>query len=594
MKKKETDIKKYNEFEKSRPQQLDLFSTLGGIFERDKEKYSATAELYDIVPKYVLMDVEKLRTKEGFLPILNREFVFKKQTMSMKITPALLEVENGKSKAFYPSTREEIIEDVLRKFATDSNRNEFLDDRLSVKFSLYDLWKELRKIKHPYDYNQIQESLNILSQTNIEIVSENTKLTFSSNMFETFGIADYNDNTQIEYDENYSKKVIYFVRFNSLVSESVKNKTWRVINYEQCMSYKKNISRWLHKRISNMFLNARLEIPYNILLSTIIRDSGMTEYKQLRDSKRQIISCLEEMIKVGSIDRYEVETIFDEHKTTKILDVKFLLYISESFFADIQKSFLKDKDLSQILLYKQEEKRLREQAKKSKEEGTDEMDVDTLVKLEIVKLLTSLNISQKDINKILSSKKNQKNLEQVKNNIITAKNYIEKKQKDNNEEECNNIAIILASIKDNWCNNKTDEETTTNNKKTKHNTKIKEETEEDKIQQNLKTAKDYIKTEIKDKVFKKISNNLLKYFGPNVYIPWLSNLKFVAIEKDTNTLILSCTNSFIIDTIKKDYLNGVYRKEPDNTITWLRKGIKEIVEETEPEIKKIEIVKVEK
>ena len=139
MKKKETDIKKYNEFEKSRPQQLDLFSTLGGIFERDKEKYSATAELYDIVPKYVLMDVEKLRTKEGFLPILNREFVFKKQTMSMKITPALLEVENGKSKAFYPSTREEIIEDVLRKFATDSNRNEFLDDRLSVKFSLYDL-----------------------------------------------------------------------------------------------------------------------------------------------------------------------------------------------------------------------------------------------------------------------------------------------------------------------------------------------------------------------------------------------------------------------------------------------------------------------
>ena len=112
--------------------------------------------------------------------------------------------------------------------------------------------------------------INILSKTNIEIVSEDTKLTFSSNMFETFGVANHNDNTQIEYDENYSKKVIYFVRFNSLVSESVKNRTWRVINYEQCMSYKKNISRWLHKRISNMFLNARLEIPYNILLSTII------------------------------------------------------------------------------------------------------------------------------------------------------------------------------------------------------------------------------------------------------------------------------------------------------------------------------------
>ena len=570
---KELEPKLYNEYQRMRANNLDLFS-FDSLYKSKKEDYSNTVELYDVLPKYIHDDVAKLRTADGLLKSLTREFVFKKQEMSLTITPALVKTKDGE-KAFYPSTREEIIEDVLRKFATDPNRNEFLDDRLSVKFSLYDLWKELRKIKHPYDYDQIKESLDVLLNTSIKITTKNNKQAFSSHMIETFGVVDYNDNTQIEYDENYSKKVIYFVRFNSLVSESVKNKTWRVINYEQCMSYKKNISRWLHKRISNMFLNARLEIPYNILLSTIIRDSGMTEYKQLRDSKRQIISCLEEMIKVGSIDRYEVETIFDEHKTTKILDVKFLLYISESFFADIQKSFLKDKDLSQILLYKQEEKRLREQAKKSKEEGaTDEMDTDTLVKLEIVKLLTSLNISQKDINKILSSKKNQKNLEQVKNNIVVAKNYIEKKQKNNNEEECNNIAIVLASIKDNWNDNKTDEET-----------------KEDKTQDNLQKAKDYIKT-IKNRKFKKISENLLKNFDADIYLAWISILKFVAIKDDT--LILSCTNSFIIDTIKKDYLNGVCRTEPDNTITWLRKGIKEIVEETEPEIKKIEIIKVEK
>ena len=280
------------------------------------------------------------------------------------------------------------------------------------------------------------------------------------------------------------------------------------------------------------------------------------------------------------------------------MDVKFSLYISKSFYKDIQLGFLAKR-------YNQEQQIQDDNDYDLKVMNSMEIDnanttttlnseADTKIQTEIIKLLTSLDISQKDINKILSSKKNQKNLEKVKNNILTAKNYIEKKQKNNEEEECNNIAIILASIKDNWNDNKTDEETTTNNKKTKHNTKIEEETEEDKIQQNLKTAKDYIKTEIKDKVFKKISNNLLKYFGPNVYIPWLSELKFVKIEKDTNTLILSCTNGFIIDTIKKDYLNGVYRKEPDNTITWLRKGIKEIVEETEPKIKKIEIIKVEK
>ena len=107
----------------------------------------------------------------------------------------------------------------------------------------------------------------------------------------------------------------------------------------------------------------------------------------------------------------------------------------------------------------------------------------------------------------------------------------------------------------------------------------------------MQKANDYIKT-IKNKKYKKISENLLRYFGLNVYIPWLSELKFVKIEKDTNTLVLSCTSEFVIYTIKKDYLNGVYRTEPDGSITWLRKGIKEIVEETEPEIKKIEIIKI--
>lgn len=69
----------------------------------------------------------------------------------------------------YPSRREEIIEDILRKFATDPNRNEFLNDRLAAKFTLYELWKDLRNIKHIFSYNKIRKSLEILSKTNIGI-----------------------------------------------------------------------------------------------------------------------------------------------------------------------------------------------------------------------------------------------------------------------------------------------------------------------------------------------------------------------------------------------------------------------------------------
>lgn len=588
---KSKEQKLYNEYRKSRDKTLEL-STLPNLYDSIRDNYSTTTELYDIVPKYIHDDVEKLRTSDGLLKPITRNFVFKKQEMVLNIIPAYL---FDKQKSCFPSVREEIIEDVLKKLATDPAKNEFLDNRLSVRFTLYELWKELKQIKHEYSYAQIRESLQILTKTNLEISNSDNKISFSSNMFETLGRINCNSKEEDEIsEEEYSKKVIYFVRFNSLVSESIKNKTWRIINYKQCMSYKKVVSRWLHKRISNMFLIGDVKVPYHILLSTIIRDSGMAEYKQLRDSKRHVISCLEEMIKVGSIDRYEMETVYDKHRQNKIEDVKFSLYISQSFYDDIQLNFLVKKDIQEVKqLQNKKNKNYNDllQEFENSEETVLELDNNNSIQSEIKSILISLNISSKDINKILSSKKNQKNLEQVKNNIITAKNYIEKKQK-NNEEECNNIAIILASIKDNWNDNKTDEETITNNKTTKHNTKTEEETEEDKTQQNLKTAKDYIKTEIKDKVFKKISNNLLKYFGSNIYLAWISNLKFITIEKSTNTLILSCTNGFIIDTIKKDYLYGVYRTEPDNTITWLRKGIKEVVEETEPEIKKIEIIKL--
>lgn len=234
------EIKKYSEFKEStKPQQLELFS-LNDIFETKIDKYSTTVDLYDITPKYYHGDLEKIRKDGKCLDILKRDFVFKKQNMTLKISPALIEQKDGSTKAFYPSQREEIIEDVLRKFATNPNRNEFLDNRLTVRFTLYELWKELKKVRHPYKYGEIIESLEILSKTNIEIkTSSSNNVKFSSNMFETFGVVDNNEFNINDLDKiideekqsEYSKKVFYFVRFNSLVSDGVKNKSWRVLNY---------------------------------------------------------------------------------------------------------------------------------------------------------------------------------------------------------------------------------------------------------------------------------------------------------------------------------------------------------------------------
>lgn len=596
-----TKEKKYTEYKKERPTQLDLFS-FNNIFESKRDKYSGTVELYDILPKYFHDDVEPLRIKGKYLDIVKRDFVYKKQGMVLKLTPASLEQKDGSTKAFFPTQREEIIEDVLRKFATDSNRNEFLDDRLSVRFTLYDLWKELKKIKHEYNYSQIREALEILNKTNLEIKTENEEITFSSNMFESFGIVNKNKE-EIDFDddsdnekkrENASKNIVYFVRFNSLVSNSIKDKSWRIINYDQCMQYKRAVSRWLHKRISHLFLARKIELPYNILLSTIIRDSGMTKYARITDNMIQVQKCLAEMISIGSIDRYVMEKIYSEEKKNKLEDVKFLIYVSHTFFDDMKlNSIALNEDTKPIdidtegkivdreVYYDSKSNTsgvyLIKDCNISENENGDENDnnklklnqQDLLDSKELKTLLKDFNLSGSDLDKILSYK-NDKSFPDIKKNIKCAISYINR-ERDNNR-NCNTMAVIISAIKNDW-----------NGQDLLDNKTFGNDVEINDKQEILKN----LLSNITNEEYKLISQLFIKYFGENIYISWLSKLNFVSIKE--TSLNLSCDNQFIIDRIKDNFLNGIQAKNKDGIKYWHRKGIKQIVEEVLPNIKRINI-----
>jgi hypothetical protein len=326
------DVKKLDEYDQSRPVQLTLFELL---LPQDRG-LSNTIELYDFIPKYHWGKVERIGGE--FLRALEREFECRGQKYKVKIRPASIEDKDGVERYYYPSKREELVEDALRKFITEG-QGVFLDDAAGVTFSLYQLQEELRRNGHSYNKQEIKDALLICARTNITVTSEDGNSILVSNLFETVGL---------QTRENWKgtgQKSRAFVRFNALVSKSIKSRTFRQINYEKVMSYKTVIARQLHKRMSHHYIQASISNPYHILLSTIIRDLGLTQYDRLRDNLRDVQISLDEMKEKDVLLSYKVEKILENSKRNKLLDAKFVLVPNPMFVGEMIRA---NKRLSEI------------------------------------------------------------------------------------------------------------------------------------------------------------------------------------------------------------------------------------------------------
>jgi len=314
--------KSAKKFEEYRKAQLPL----PFIFPKPEKQYSNTIELYDAIPKYFWGRVSsKDRIGGRFLNILKREFEFRNKAFSVRISPARIIDKRGIERDHYPGKREELVEDALRKMACDG-KGLFLDDQAAVMFSLNQLQKELKKMGHSYSITQIKDAIVICQKTNIMLESANGDTTVSFQIFETIGLRTWKD-----WKET-GNKTRCFVRFNTLVTSSINNGTFRQLNYKECMTYKKNISRWLHKRMSHLYTQASWKNTYSILLTTIIRDSGMKRYAKLKDNLREIRKVLNEMARMNVLTDFKDER---RYSGQKIIDVKFMLKPGYSFMRDM-------------------------------------------------------------------------------------------------------------------------------------------------------------------------------------------------------------------------------------------------------------------
>ena len=330
----------FDDFKQSVPTQLEFF------FIRDEiaDKYSHTIELYDFVPKYVVGKTQDASRIEGrYLEPIKRTFQNRGKDYQVTLVPARIEVEDNVFIDYFLGVREEIVEDALRKLAVEG-QGIMLDNQIGMCFTLYQVRMEVMKSGHTYSNDQIIEALKIMANASIQIsgLADDEALTVKEKSKQGKKIKNgkelfFHPLESLSFDSGENQTPT-FVRFSPLVTKSIQENTFRMINYRQSMAHQSFIGRMLFKRMSHHFIQADITKPYTILLSTIIRDFGLTHQARLKSNLENVEKALSEMREKDSILSFKVEKIYDQHKKIKWVDASIQLIPSVRFSADA-KSF---------------------------------------------------------------------------------------------------------------------------------------------------------------------------------------------------------------------------------------------------------------
>jgi hypothetical protein len=317
---------------RSSPEQLSLFQT----FLPDEEKYSNTIELYDAIPKYYpVKHMRDKRVNDTFLPHLEREFEHRGHAYRVLISPGRIIYKDGTARESYPSFREELVEEALRKIACDRVNGVFLDGQAGVQFTLYELKKELKARGHTLDIPDLIESLKIGNLASLTVMDSGGKALIQSPLFPVLLIA-----SKADWMEN-PKQARCYVQFHPLVTASINHISYRQYNYLTYMAYKHRLSRWLHKRLAHNYVQASMLHPYSISLSTILRDSGAYQAPRGSNRPREVETALDELKAKQVV--MEWKKAEKRGARNKIIDITYTLYPDFSFVDEVKKANARSK-----------------------------------------------------------------------------------------------------------------------------------------------------------------------------------------------------------------------------------------------------------
>jgi hypothetical protein len=310
--------------------QLSLFQNFLCNNDEERQRFSNAIDLWDSVPRYSVnrQAMTKARANEKFLDNHQVTFHYKGRTYTSTISPARVTDLDGKTRDFYPSATEELVEDALRKLAIEQQAG-FFDKpnyRSGVVFSMYALREELRMRGHSRSYQEVRLALDILSGSIIEIASQDQgkgELLIKAPYLPSIVAA---SRSRLRDDP----KAKWAVQFHPLVTGSIDKITYRQFNYHAMMSHSTQLARWLHKQLVLKYTFADYMKPFEMRFSTIKRDSALLGgYSRERDAIEAVAVAFNELKQRDILSSIERKDVTGPRK--KILDSVFTIWPSIDF-----------------------------------------------------------------------------------------------------------------------------------------------------------------------------------------------------------------------------------------------------------------------
>jgi len=343
--------------------QLTLFD-MGGLIEyvNTQEKDSNTFSLFD---SFLIFNSKRSRNnKDDKLEAIRR---VKGQTFKISITPALIGEDR---RMVLPGEREELIENAIRKIATDRSRldlrQENTGDRsVYVEFTIYELGKILKEQGHEFKNAHLIEGLRVLAGCRLNITTEGTgPYNDMITGLECGVIKELRWNRKKTADGE-GKHFYVSVTLHSLMTYDIMIENFRPINFKRLMGVGNMLARRLYMRMSHHYRQAAhsdtfkyntgdKSTGYSILLSTIIQEHGLVQ-SRLSDSVKYVRDALKSLSDSGVLSDGWLgggtggvieEVIYEKNEgrgRPKMKDIKFWLFPSYDVIEDIIEANKKQK-----------------------------------------------------------------------------------------------------------------------------------------------------------------------------------------------------------------------------------------------------------